>query len=75
MMAALLVTRPSVWLGSGERFSVALMKTALSPLKSGAGCVSDVVMDATVALRRVRAQGIGADVSGRSRVRLVNRCR
>jgi hypothetical protein len=35
-----------VWLGSGERLSVQLMKTAFSPLKSGA---SDVVMDVTVA--------------------------
>src|SRR5687768_14514509 len=35
------------------------MNMALSPLKSGAGCVSDVVMDVTVALLEVRAQAIG----------------
>ena len=34
MIAALASTSPCVWLGSGLRFSVQLMKVALRPLKS-----------------------------------------
>ena len=40
MMAALTSTRPWVWLGSGDFFSVQLMNMARRPVKSRSGSLT-----------------------------------